>query len=39
MQISRLLVRALTQLRTGTLTEKLPLSTRPAPNQTAAQHG
>jgi RNA polymerase sigma-B factor len=40
MQISRLLVRTLTQLRTGMLTEQPPPTThRPAPDQPAAQHG
>jgi RNA polymerase sigma-B factor len=40
MQISRLLVRTLTQLRTGMLAEQpLPSTRRPAPDQPAAQHG
>jgi RNA polymerase sigma-B factor len=40
MQISRLLIRTLTQLRTGMLTEQPPPTThRPAPDQPAAQHG
>jgi RNA polymerase sigma-B factor len=39
MQISRLLVRTLTQLRTGMLAEQPAPSTRPAPDQPAARHG
>jgi RNA polymerase sigma-B factor len=39
MQISRLLVRTLTQLRTGMLAEQPLPSTRPAPDRLAVNHG
>jgi RNA polymerase sigma-B factor len=39
MQVSRLLVRTLTQLRAGMFAELPPVSTRPAPEQPAGEHG